>query len=279
MFYVPAALAYTDAGVKYTSGQDNYAGMSAFAEWGNEDYYLRPSLNTYKSDLADRYSAYSFSAGMDRDIWSFGAGVSVTPETGGYSNTSLYGDINFNLISTPPEDSLVQDAALGVFAVVTAHEDAYALSTATVSGTGRRGGDTVSALTDAFKLSQRDYGVYAAVKAYGLRASCTLTKTSYDKDVTAEARLLPLDISGIGASGFPDAAISARLRAYDIPLSPSAGYTKTTYLLDQPDSESFSLGLSIKTGPAELSAGWENLNPGGGLPRNDYYSLGVVFGF
>lgn len=119
---------------------------------------------------------------------------------------------------------------MGVFAGLTAHEDSYSLSTATVSGGGGRRRSSVSALTSSFKLNQTDYGLTAAIKLYGLRASGRFTKTAYDKDVTAESRQLPVDIGSIGTSGFPDAAVSARLRAP-------------------------------------------------GLPRSDYYSLGLTFSF
>lgn len=272
-----AASAYTDAGGRYTSGPGGYAGVSAFAEWGDDDYYLRPSLNTYSSDGADRYSSYSFGAGLERERWSAGAEVSMTPETGGYKNTAVYADFSWVLLPEPDAGAALQDAGLGVFAGLTAHEDLYSASTTTVSS-GRRGTSS-SALTDAFKLNQADYGVTAALKLWGVRASGRFTKTAYSEDITAENRELPLDLGGIGASGFPDAAVSARLRVPGLPVVPEAGYTRTTYLLDQPASESFSLGASWKLGRAELSAGWENFNPGGGQPRSDYYSLGLTLSF
>ncbi len=271
------ASGYTDTGARYTFGGGGYSGINIFAETGNDDYYIRPALNTYISDLSDRYSTYSLGAGLDRERWSAGAEVSITPETGGYKNTGLYGDLNFNLVTEPADEAAIEDAVAGVFAAVTAHEDAYSLSTTTVSGSGRR--TSVSSLTDAFRLSQRDYGVSASVKAYGARLSGRYTFTSYDKDVTVEARQLPVDIGGIGTSGFPSRSVSLRLKFPGLPLSPEGGYSKTAYLLDQPDSESVSFGLSYKAGPALLRASWENFNPGGGDPRCDYYSLGAEISF
>jgi len=271
----PLARSYTDVGLKYSAGPDAYAGLNAFAEWGDDYYYLRPSINSYASDLQERKSAYFFGGGLDREAWSAGAELSLTPETGGYTNTSLYGDFTWNLLRAPAEDAALQDATLGVFAAYTAHEDAYSLSTTTALG--RRASSATR--TDVFELGQTDYGLAASVKLYGLRASGRLTKTSYDKDISADSRQLPVDIGGIGTSGFPDLALSARLKAPGLPLSPEAGYSKTTYLLDQPAAESFSLGLSVGAGPARISAGWENFNPGGGLSRSDYYSLGVTLSF
>jgi hypothetical protein len=269
--------AYTDAGGRYTSGPDGYAGVNAFAEWGDDNYYFRPSVNTYKSDLSDRFSSYSLGAGLDRESWNAGAEVSMTPETGGYKNAAVYADFNYNLLRAPAEDALLQDASLGVFAGLTMHEDTYAASTATVS-TGRRGTATVT-LTDAFKLNQTDYGLSAAVKFWGLRASGRFAKTAYNKDISAGSRELPLDIGGIGTSGFPDTAVSARLRIPGWAVAPEAGYTRTTYLLDQPSSETLTLGLSAKVRKAQLSAGWESFNPGGGAARSDYYSLGLTISF
>lgn len=279
-FFLCAAVsapAYTDIGAKYTAGPDGYGGVSAFAEWGNDEYYLRPSLNTYASDLADRFSTYSFGAGLDRDRWSLGGEISLTPETGGYQNQGLYADFTYNLLQAQDEDALLQDASLGVFAGLTMHEDSYAASTVTVS-VGRRGSSTV-ALTDAFRLNQTDYGVAAALKFCGVRASGRFTKTVYSEDITAENRELPLDIGGIGTSGFPDTAVSARLRVPGLPVVPEAGYARTKYLLDQPSSESFTAGLSVKLSRAGLSAGWENFNPGGGQPKSDYISIGLTLPF
>ena len=278
LFSVSPALAYTDAGGKYTAGPDGYSGINIFAEWGDDDYYLRPSLNTYSSDLSDRNSTYSLGGGLDRGRWSAGAELSFAPEKDGYTNTALYGDLSCRLLPEPEEDAALEDVSLGVFAGFTAHEDSYALSTTTVSdGGGRR--QPGSALSSAFELGQTDYGLTAAVKLYGIRASGRFSKTSYDKDVTADSRQLPVDIGSIGTSGFPDTAISGRIRLPGLPLAPEAGYTKTTYLLDQPDSESFTAGLSLKVGAAELSAGWEGFNPGGGDGRSNYYSVGLTLSF
>ncbi|OGR67141.1 MAG: hypothetical protein A2081_04925 [Elusimicrobia bacterium GWC2_61_19] len=277
LFSAASARAYTDTGGRYTAGPDGYGGVNIFAEWGDDDYYLRPSLNTYKSDIADRFSTYSLGGGLERERWSAGAEVSMTPETGGYKNYGIYGDLSYKLLAAPAEDAALEDISLGAFAGLTAHEDTYALSTTTVVTSGRR--SSVATLTDAFKLNQADYGLSASVKACGLRASGRFTKTAYDKDVTAEARQLPVDIGSIGTSGFPDTAVSARLRAAGLPLSPEAGYTRTTYLLDQPDSESLTFGLSVKAGPAEISAGWEGFNPGGGADRLNYYSVGLTLSF
>lgn len=278
IFIAANARAYTDYGGRFTSGPEAYTGLSVFAEWGDDYYYLRPSFNTYKSDTADRYSTYFFGAGFYRDAWEAGAEVSLTPETGGYKNSAVYVNSSYNVFSDFGDEAVLEDITLGAFAGLTAHEDAYALSTASVSGGGGHGG-SVSTLTDSFRLNQTDYGLSASVKAWGLRVSSRFTKTAYDKDVTAESRQLPVDIGGIGASGFPDTAVSARLRIPGLPLLPEAGYVKTSYLLDQPDSESFSLGLSHKAGIAQISAGWENFNPGGGSARSDYYSLGLTLAF
>lgn len=277
LFSAGQAGAYTEVGGRLTLGPDGYSGLNAFAEWGEDAYYLRPGLNTYKSDLADRVSVYSLGAGLDRGPWSLGGEVSVTPETGGYKNTGVYADAVYGLLKGPEEGAALQDAALGVFAGLTLHEDLYAASSTTVAA-GRRGSRS-STLVEPFRLTQADYGVTAAVKLYGVRASGRLAKTSYNKDVTEEARQLPIEIGGIGANGFPDTAVSARLAFPGLPLSPSAGYMKTAYLLDQPDSESFSLGLSLEAGDAEISAGWESFNPGAGFSRSDYYSLGLTVSF
>jgi len=275
--FCTAARAYTDAGGRYTAGPDGYAGVNAFAEWGNDDGYLRPSANTYKSDLSDRVSSYSLGGGLDRGRWSAGGELSFTPETNGYRNYSAYADLSYTLTGEPRDGAALQTAGVGIFGGYTAHEDSYSASTSTVSGGGRR--SKVSSLTSSFKLGQADYGVSAWLKVYGLRASCRYTMTSYTKDVTAEVRQLPVEIGGIGTSGFPDTAISARLSVPGLPVAPEAGYTLTSYLLDQPDSESLTLGLTVKAGPAELYAGWEGFNPGDGSGLSNYYSAGLTWSF
>lgn len=267
---------YADAGLVYTAGSEGYAGLNLFAEWGDDLYYLRPSLSTYSRDDADRYTSYSFSGGIDRGAWSISGGISLTPETGGYSNAALYSDLVWSPLGEPEDGSALEDLYLGVFAGLTAHEDLYASST-TVLGTGRR--SSVSARTSAFTLSQYDYGVSASLRLLGVRVSGRYSTTSYDKDVTEEARALPIDIGAIGSSGFPDSSVSARLSFPVLPLSPWAGYSRTRYLLAQPSSEALQAGASVRAGPAEISAGWETLNPGGGAERGHYYSLGLSWSF
>ncbi|HBB67747.1 MAG: hypothetical protein A2X28_06165 [Elusimicrobia bacterium GWA2_56_46] len=278
VLFTGRAGAYFDAGSRYTAGPGGYGGVNIFGELGNDDYYLRPALNTYKSDGTDRYSTYSLGAGLDRPLWRGSAEVSVMPETGGYKNSSIYADLAFNLLGKPADGAVLEDLSLGCFAGVTSHEDSFSLSTTTVSsGSGRKAAS--SSLTTAFKLNQTDYGLSASARAYGVRLSGRFTKTAYDQDVTSQDRQLPLNIGSIGASGFQDKAVSARVRFSALPLSPEAGYSKTYYLLDQPDSESVNVGLSRKLGAAELSVGWENFNPGGGAAKSDYYSLGLMFSF
>ncbi len=266
IFSVPAS-AYTDLGGRYTSGSDGYSGVNAFAEWGDDNYYFRPGFNTYKSDLSDRLSTYSLGAGLERENWSAGAELFRTPETDYYENAGLYADFIYYFLHAPAEDAALEDMSLGVFSGLTMHDDTYAASTVTIT------------LTEALKLNQTDYGLTAAIKLWSVRASGRFTKTAYNKDITAEARKVPLYLGSIGSSGFPDTAVSARLRVPGWPVAPEAGYIRTTYLLDQPASESFTLGLSVKAGKAQISAGWENFRPGGGADRRDFYSLDLTMSF
>lgn len=277
LFSAGQAGAYTDAGGRYTAGPDGYAGLNAFAEWGEDGHYIRPGLNTYSSDLSERLSTYSLGAGLDRERWSLGGEISLTPETGGYKNYGLYADFNCGLLPAHGGGGALQDASLGVFAGLTMHEDLYAASSTTVSA-GRRGSRSAT-LVEPFRLAQADYGVTAAVKVAGVRASGRFTKTAYNKDITEEARQLPIEIGGIGASGFPDTALSARLSFPGLPAAPEAGYTRTSYLLGQPDSESFVLGITVRAGPAEIYAGWEAFDPGDGGGRSSYYSAGLAWSF
>jgi len=278
MLSVAKTHAYTDSGGRLTFGSGGYSGMNIFAETGNDDYYLRPSFNTYSSDGADRNSTYSLGAGLDRPSWRCSAEVSVTPEIGGYKNSALFADLSFNLLGQPENGAALEDLSLGGFTGLTSHEDSFSLSTTTTSsGSGRRAKS--SSLISSFKLKQTDYGLTASVRAYGVRLSGRYTQTAYDQDVTAEDRQLPINIGSIGASGFQDKAITANIRFSSLPLSPEAGYGKTYYLLSQPNSESFSAGLSRKIGAVELSIGWENFNPGGGAPKSDYCSAGLTLSF
>jgi len=213
LFSASVTQAYVDTGGRFTTGPDGYGGLNFFTEWGDDAYFLRPSLNTYKSDAADRYSAYSLSGGLDRPFWRCSAEVSITPETGGYKNSALFADLSFNLLGEPEEGAAFEDMSLGGFAGLTSHEDSYSLSTATVSsGPGRR--TNVSTLTSSFKLKQTDYGLAASVRVYGVRLSGRFTKTSYDQDVTAEDRQLPINIGNIGASGFQDKAGACSPHSY-----------------------------------------------------------------
>jgi len=273
-----SARAYTDTGGRFTAGPDGYSELNFFAESGDDDYYLSPSLTTCKSDFMDRYYTYSLGAGLDRPLWRGSAELSITPEVEDYKKSALYTDLSFNLLGEPEEGAALEDVSLGAFGSLTLHEGSYSLSTATVIS-GRVEGAAASTLPGAVKLTQTDYGLTASVRAYGVRVSGRFTKTAYNRDIPALDIRLPIDTDGTGGGGYQDKSVSARVRFSSLPLSPECGYVKTYYLLTRPNSESFNFGLSQKIGAAELSAGWENFNPGGGAARSDYYSLGVAFSF
>jgi len=201
--------------------------------------------------------------------------VSVLPESGGYGNTGLYADLTWNPREKRPAPGM-DVLALGVFTGITFHEDVYS-SSSTVSG-GPRGG-AVKARTSPLRLSQYDYGVYASAGARGLLASARLTLTSYGEDIAADSRSLPLEIGSFETSGFPDRAWSLRLRCPALPLSPEAAYSRNYYLLDRPSSGSWRLGVSWPASFAELSAGWESFDPGGGAGKERYYSFGLSRSF
>ncbi|MDQ7772976.1 MAG: hypothetical protein RDU13_05565 [Elusimicrobiales bacterium] len=267
----PDGEAYTDAGLTLTAGPGGYSGLNLFAQWGDDVYHLRPSLNTYSSDGAERYSSFALFGGADRGEWAVSAGLSVTPETGGYSATGLQGELTWD----PPGDFSLDALYLGVFAGFTAHEDLYAASAAS-SGPGRR--QPGAARSAPFRLAQYDYGLSGSARSGGVRFSARFTLTSYDKDIAGDARALPTDLGAIGSSGFPDHSLSLRASLPSVTLSPWAGYTRTRYLLDQPSGEALMAGLSLPAGPAEVSASWEGLSHGGSAMDN-YFSLGLTWSF
>lgn len=274
LFFFPAAGLCAEAGGKFVSGPGGYAGRNFFAELDWEErkggtYYLRPSLDTWSSDVSDRYTTYALAGGLDRDDLSASAEAFVQPETGGRSKKGVYGDVNYYPPAAPGEPSY----SLGGFAGLTVHEDIYS---STTSSGGFFGQQTTTTRESVFRLLQYDLGVSASASALGLRVSGRLSKTLYDRDITAEVRRLP---QGVGPGGFPAASLSVRLGLPGKVLYPDVRYTRTSYLLNQPSSQSVALGLTIKIAAARLYAGWENYDPGGTASAGKYYSAGLTVQF
>lgn len=274
LFFFPAAGLCASAGGRFTTGPDGYTGLNFFAEWDWEErkgdtYYLRPSVDTYDSDLSDRRTTFALAGGLDRDDLGLSGEVFVQPEAGGYSKKGLYGNLNYY----PPSDG-GPAYSLGAFAGLAVHEDIYSSSEST--GGFPFGPQTTTTRDEAFELMQYDLGVSASMSALGLRVSGRLSKTFYDQDVAAEDRRLP---QGVGPAGFPDLSMSAGLGLPGKLLYPEVRYTRTSYLLDQPASRSLTLGLTLRAAGFRLYGGWENYDPGGTSDRLDYYSVGLSADF
>lgn len=274
ILFFPAAGLCAEAGGRFTTGPDGYTGLNFFAEWDweegkGETRYLRPSVNTYSSDISDRYTTYALAGGLDRDELGASGEVFLQPETGGYSKKGVYGDLNY----FPPAPAHGPFYSLGCFAGLAVHEDIYSSSDST-------GGfpfvQQTTTREDVFRLMQYDLGVAASVSALGLRVSGRASKTFYDQDVSSEDRRLP---QGVGPGGFPDLSLSAGLGMPGKVFYPEARYTRTSYLLDQPASRSLTLGLTLRAAGFRLYGGWENYDPGGTSDRLDYYSVGLSADF
>lgn len=264
-----------EGGGRFVFGPDGYAGQNFFARWEWEEmkgvtWYLRPSVDTYSSDFSDRYTTFALGGGMDRgELGAYGE-MFVQPESGGYSRTGVYADLSYY----PPSPPGAPFYSLGCFAVMTSHEDVYSAASPTTGPP--RSVQQKKARDSVYRLIQYDLGVSASVWVTWLKVSGRMSKTFYDKDATAEDRRLP---QGVGPAGFPDASLSAGLAVPGRVFYPEARYTRTSYLLGQPTSRSFSLGLTFKPATARFYAGWENYDPGGGFDADDYYSAGLTLPF
>lgn len=274
ILFFPAAGLCASAGGRFTSGPDGYAGLNFFAEWDweerkGETYYLRPSVDTYDSDLSDRRTTFALAGGLDRyELGAFGE-VFVQPEAGGYSKKGLYGNLNYYPASAPGGPLY----SFGCFASLAVHEDIYSSSS---SSGGFPFVQQTTTREEVFRLMQYDLGVSASMSALGPRVSGSMSKTFYDKDITAEDRWLPQDV---GPGGFPDASLSAGLGLPGEVLYPEVRYTRTSYLLDQPSSRSLALGVTLNTAAARIYAGLENYDPGGSADVLNYYSASLTVSF
>lgn len=259
--------------LNYTGGYSGYKGYKFSVEYSTGNYYLGGFFDTYKGDNIDRYNSYGITSGFDNDNYSLNFELSYLPETGGYSNKSVYGDFSYNLIQD--ETSILSFLSIGPSFTFTSHSDLYS-STSSITNYYKDKKDfSFTRRSSEFRLNQYDYGISMMMAIYGLRFFVSYTRTDYDKPVSDTDRPLPTDI---GPTGYPKHSLSLNLRFSKIFLSPQIGYSITSYYLSQPDSKTFIFGLKKKIDNIELSGKWKIFDDGLNT-RENYYSFGLGYSF
>lgn len=265
---------YTDLGLEFAAGEGDYRFYSFSLEAGNDDFYLKPTVNASQSDSIYPRTDYSLEGAYFFKKLELTGSVSYVPETDGYSNYSFGGDLA--CILAEDENAFLNKLKAGVFADFTGHEDSYSYSTAASSG-GRR--SAVSTRVTPFVLKQTGYGLYAEAESGGFEAGVSYSKTSYDREITSDDRaiqtLASKDASVVSA-GFPDRSWSASL---DFPpyLGVKGGlkHTRTAYLLGVSDTLLWTFSLERDFGPFFAELSWDSYDYGDGLSRDDYFGLSL----
>lgn len=251
---VPAAA--VDLGLRLTTGNEGYAGTSAYAGLPVGDFTLRPSLDTAKSDAAvGTFKNLALRLGYDTSVFGLGAYAGISPKTEGYQNASAGGDLTVTVSATgggskrirtsgggAPRGKGLARVDLGAGFGVIQHEDERDAAGATRAS--------------ARKLTQQDVRLFAGASVIGFFVSGNITRSTYDKDLLATDRPAPrLAIDGIDTrlAGFPETSLTLHGEVPFLPLiNPFVTINTTSYEASGLTSKTVALGAYVGLEMIEL---------------------------
>lgn len=264
-------------------GSSGYSGGSGYVELRSENgFYVRPRANFFStSQSSGTYKSIYGRIGYDAELFSIGLEAGGTPQLNGYSNTSVSGDVTFTLKSGGKSTGRLAGpearGEVGRWGEGLARVDVGA-SLGYVSHH-----DEATATLPQFKLGQTNVSGFAGVKFFGLRASGQITKSLYDKAIPTWAAVQPnTELVGVRnlLSGFPDYSTNLRLEGCKLfVFAPFASYTYTTFKLNQANSNALELGVGLNLGMLEVRGAYQYYDPGGGMTKRNYETVGASLNF
>lgn len=295
------ARAYFSGGMDQTFGNNNYKGTGIYAEVGDK-FYVSPSFSSYNSDLTTgTFTSYNLRFGWDAGPFSFGLGGGAAPKNNGYKNNSFGGDVTFTFTPTGKGKTrrlAGPDTERGAFGAglarvdvggginIIRHSDDIVDCSRSGSGSGEdcSGGRFPDRLKGAALIRQTDVSLFAGASFLMTEASIHLTKSNYDADLAkVQARASQkVQLQGLLGTiqGFPKASTHLKLSWSMLPvIIPYLSYTYTTFELSDPASKSLGVGATAGLGMLQVKASYETYNPGGGVAKLNYFSLGAGLRF
>lgn len=292
----PAA-AGVSIGASQTFGSQNYRGTKADASLDlTDELYVAPSFSLYRSDVSSgTFYKPSLRVGYEKGPLSLGVEGGFQPKVNGYRQTNVGADVTFSLAPggtkhshrmAGPSSGANETFGYGLAGVDvgaafmhTQHYDDF--SAASLLGTGpRRAGARRAAV---YTVGQNDLTAFAGAKFLITEVSGSVTKSRYDKDLTAgNARTAQfLALSGFGAieQGFPDTSWNLKMKWKTLPfVRPYVSYTHTTFKLGENPSNALELGGNVGLDMLNVKASWEHYTQSGYADQN-YATVGASFNF
>ena len=273
-----ASAFWLNAGVKETTGNNDYNGVNASGQVGLGDFSIKPMFNSYHSDLSSgAFNSYSLRAGYDTKLFGLGVTGGATPSVNGYNNQFAGADVALSITPTgegareriggreqaggPAQGAGLARIDLGASAMYTHHRDHFGFA----------------------NLGQTDLTGSAGVSILKNLLSVDVTKSLYDHNPDGPKMRAPRVENIIGLSqvvqGFPDASANVKLLMSVLPLiKPFVDYTHTTFADGKANSSAYSAGVSAEMDILELSAAYERYVQAGQTDHN-YFSLGASLRF
>ncbi len=276
-----------------TRGPANFQGWKADAAISQDEFILTPAYSSFSSDLTSgTFRTISARAGFQGPQAGGGLTIGGTPEVDGYSNTFVRIDGRAAFDPAASEDAGSFPACrddkpclrLGASLSHIEHQDQFAAATSATAG--RSPFRIIRRTTGALHLGQTDLGADARLYAARTAVSGFLTKSFYDKNLSAvSARVFALpDLGGLASliELFPDFSAGLNVQNYSLdPLEPFLSLSHTTFELTNPATAA-TAGFDVAWGRLILTASYTFYVQSGipGLPTDqNYYTLGARASF
>ncbi len=276
-----------------TRGTADFQGWKGDVWISTDNFDLTPAYSSFSNDLINgSFQTPSVRVGAHNAQAGGGITLGGTLPVEGYSNSffTLDGHAIFNPTRSEDGDLFpaCQGAApclkLGASLTRIYHKDEYQASTTTSAG--RSPVVVTRRSTGALGINETDFNVNARYDDRETALSGFVTKSVYNKDLSAvAARVFAFPALGGLASLmelFPDFSTGLTLKNYSFSrLSPHLSYSYTTFELSNP-ANALTAGFDLKLGRGSLAASYTLYVQSGipGLPTDqNYYSLGGKYPF
>lgn len=286
-----------NGGAKGTAGSQSYFGSDWWAQLGDGAWSLKPMYDEFHNDLSTgTYDTFSARLGYDTEHFGVGVLGGGTPKVSGYSNSFGGVDAVVSLLpggrgpvsrinSSQAAGGGAQGAGLarvdlGASWKYTDNRDAFE---AAPGQAGVRGGGIVAHPGNALSIGENDLTGSVGVGLMDALISVDVTKSLYGKDLTADNprafQVVRLNGLSQAVQGIPELNVAARVELDMIPIvKPYLSYVKTTYELNQPNSNGVVAGVYTELGILEVAGSYENFEQLG-QPDQNFLTLGGTVRF
>lgn len=291
----PASAFWFNGGIKQTAGSQGYYGTTLSVTAGHHDFSFKPEYSTYRSDVSGgQFRALSGRLAYEPSWYGVGASAGGTNRVEGYYNRWFGFDLSASItpskegpkkkISAGAVDSAGPARGEGLLRLDfgfdlrhTVHVDRFE------AAPGTRRAAILRRNGREFEIGQTDFTGSIGASLFGNMISFDATKSRYTRDIGGNnvRANTALRLRGVGptVAGFPDTSVTGRFETSMPPVvTPYIQYTRTRFVIGQPDAHTLGLGGSLELGIVEVTAGYERYTQRGTDAQN-YFTAGGTLRF